>query len=107
VLCAGADFYSTPELSASGRLAWTQWNHPNMPWDSATIMIGSLSARTVVSSQSVAGGPSESAVQPRWLYRLVEPLPVERGRRAATLCNGGGVLRATVDTWPAAVRDHR
>jgi dipeptidyl aminopeptidase/acylaminoacyl peptidase len=67
VLCAGADFYSTPELSASGRLAWTQWNHPNMPWDSATIMIGSLSARTVVSSQSVAGGPSESAVQPRWL----------------------------------------
>ena len=42
VLCAGADFYSTPELSADGRLAWTQWNHPNMPWDSTTIMVGSL-----------------------------------------------------------------
>ena len=67
VLCAGADFYSTPELSASGRLAWTQWNHPNMPWDSTTIMVGSLSGRTVEGSQSVAGGPSESAVQPRWL----------------------------------------
>ena len=67
MLCAGADFYSTPELSASGRLAWTQWNHPNMPWDSTTIMVGSLSGTTVVSSQSVAGGPSESAVQPRWL----------------------------------------
>ena len=67
VLCAGADFYSTPELSAMGRLAWSQWNHPNMPWDSTTIMVGSLSGTTVVGSQSVAGGPSESAVQPRWL----------------------------------------
>jgi dipeptidyl aminopeptidase/acylaminoacyl peptidase len=67
VLCAGADFYSTPELSASGQLAWTQWNHPNMPWDSTTIMVGSLRGTTLLSSQSVAGGPSESAVQPRWL----------------------------------------
>jgi dipeptidyl aminopeptidase/acylaminoacyl peptidase len=67
VLCAGADFYSTPELSASGRLAWTQWNHPNMPWDSTTIMAGLLSGTTILSSQPVAGGPSESAVHPRWL----------------------------------------
>ena len=67
VLCEGADFYSTPELSASGRLAWTQWNHPHMPWDSTTIMVGSLTGRKVVSSQSIAGGPSESAVHPRWL----------------------------------------
>jgi dipeptidyl aminopeptidase/acylaminoacyl peptidase len=67
VLCAGADFYSTPELSANGRLAWTQWNHPNMPWDSTTIMVSSLNGTTVPSSQSVAGGPSESALQPRWL----------------------------------------
>jgi dipeptidyl aminopeptidase/acylaminoacyl peptidase len=67
VLCAGADFYSTPELSVSGRLAWTQWNHPNMPWDSTTIMVGDLSGSTIMNSQPVAGGPSESALQPRWL----------------------------------------
>ncbi len=67
VLCAGADFYSTPELSASGRLAWTQWNHPNMPWDSTTIMVGYLSGSRIINSQPVAGGPSESALQPRWL----------------------------------------
>jgi dipeptidyl aminopeptidase/acylaminoacyl peptidase len=67
VLCSGADFYSTPELSASGRLAWTQWNHPNMPWDSTTIMIGSLSGRVISNSQAVAGGTVESALQPRWL----------------------------------------
>jgi dipeptidyl aminopeptidase/acylaminoacyl peptidase len=67
VLCAGADFYSTPELSAGGRLAWTQWNHPNMPWDSTTIMVGHLSGSTIMNSHPVAGGPGESAVQPRWL----------------------------------------
>jgi dipeptidyl aminopeptidase/acylaminoacyl peptidase len=67
VLCTGADFYSTPELSASGRMAWTQWNHPNMPWDSTTIMVGALSGTTIMNSQAVAGGPLESALQPRWL----------------------------------------
>jgi dipeptidyl aminopeptidase/acylaminoacyl peptidase len=67
VLCAGADFYSTPELSVSGVLAWTQWNHPNMPWDSTTIMVGALSGTTIMNSQAVAGGPLESALQPRWL----------------------------------------
>lgn len=67
VLCSGADFYSTPELSANGRLAWTQWNHPNMPWDSTTIMIGSLSSRVITDSQAIAGGTGESALQPRWL----------------------------------------
>ena len=67
VLCSGADFYSTPELSGSGRLAWAEWHHPNMPWDSTTIMIGFLSGATVTDSQAIAGGPSESALQPRWL----------------------------------------
>ena len=67
VLCAGADFYSTPELSASGRMAWTQWNHPNMPWDSTMIMIGNLSGAAIMNRQPVAGGPRESALQPRWL----------------------------------------
>jgi dipeptidyl aminopeptidase/acylaminoacyl peptidase len=67
VLCSGADFYSTPELSATGRLAWTEWHHPNMPWDSTIIMIGSLSDAAITETQAIAGGPSESAVQPRWL----------------------------------------
>jgi dipeptidyl aminopeptidase/acylaminoacyl peptidase len=67
VLCTGADFYSTPQLSADGRLAWTQWDHPNMPWDATTIMIGTLAERTVIDSRVVAGGPGESALHPRWL----------------------------------------
>jgi dipeptidyl aminopeptidase/acylaminoacyl peptidase len=66
VLCSGADFYSTPELSGSGRLAWTEWNHPNMPWDSTMIMTGPLHDGVVTDSQAIAGEPAESAVQPRW-----------------------------------------
>jgi dipeptidyl aminopeptidase/acylaminoacyl peptidase len=67
VLCAGADFYSTPELSKTGRLAWTQWSHPDMPWDSSQVMVGSFSASDVTDVTVVAGGPGESAMQPRWL----------------------------------------
>jgi dipeptidyl aminopeptidase/acylaminoacyl peptidase len=67
VLCSGADFYSTPELSTSGHLAWTQWSHPNMPWDSTTIMVGTLDGTMITDNQVITGGPSESAVQPRWL----------------------------------------
>ena len=50
VLCAGADFYSTPELSAAGRLAWTEWNHPNMPWDATTVMVGRPRSRRSVTA---------------------------------------------------------
>ena len=67
VLCMGADFYATPELSAAGRLAWTQWSHPDMPWDSSQVMVGSFSASAVTGVTAVAGGPGESAMQPRWL----------------------------------------
>ena len=67
VLCAGADFYATPELSASGRLAWTEWNHPDMPWDASTVMTGLLGPDGVTGAEVVAGGPGESAMQPRWL----------------------------------------
>jgi dipeptidyl aminopeptidase/acylaminoacyl peptidase len=67
VLCAGADFYSTPELSPTGRLAWTEWNHPDMPWDASTVSVGSLGPDGVADAAVVAGGPGESAMQPRWL----------------------------------------
>ncbi|MCW2811896.1 MAG: peptidase prolyl oligopeptidase active site domain protein [Friedmanniella sp.] len=71
VLCRGADFYSTPELSRDGRLAWTQWDHPNMPWDSTEIRVAPVGTdggwRLAGDPVVVAGGPGESAVAPRWL----------------------------------------
>jgi dipeptidyl aminopeptidase/acylaminoacyl peptidase len=66
VLCAGADFYSDPELSDTGVLAWTEWNHPAMPWDATRIRRGSLVDGAVVDVTDVAGGATESAVHPRW-----------------------------------------
>jgi dipeptidyl aminopeptidase/acylaminoacyl peptidase len=68
VLVSGADFYSDPVLSPDGsRLAWLQWNHPNMPWDGTELWVadvnadGSLGAR-----EKIAGGTAESIFQPEW-----------------------------------------
>ena len=66
VLCAGADFYSDPELSDTGVLAWTEWNHPAMPWDATLIRRGRLVDGALVDVVDVAGGAHESAVHPRW-----------------------------------------
>ena len=78
LLCAGADFYASPELAADGRLSWVEWLHPNMPWDSTRLMIAALprnaagavdleprTGETLVGRQ-LAGGPGESVAVPRW-----------------------------------------
>ena len=94
VLCAGADFYATPELSADGRLAWTEWNHPDMPWDASTVMVGDLGdgrgeraeggrRRARASRRCSRAGSGERADPPVRPDRLVEPLP---GGRTPTWC---------------------
>ncbi|MDR1833657.1 MAG: prolyl oligopeptidase family serine peptidase [Propionibacteriaceae bacterium] len=55
VLAQGADFYSSPTMSADGRLAWVEWDHPNMPWDET---------RVVVDGEVAAGGASN--LFPQW-----------------------------------------
>ncbi|MFI5283456.1 MAG: S9 family peptidase [Candidatus Dormibacterales bacterium] len=67
-IASGNDFYSSPRLSPDGgRLAWTTWNHPNMPWDGTELWVGELARNGhVVSSRKVAGGPAESILQPEW-----------------------------------------
>ncbi|MDD3147615.1 MAG: prolyl oligopeptidase family serine peptidase [Candidatus Riflebacteria bacterium] len=38
IIVKGADFYKQPTFSADGsRLAWLEWNHPCMPWDSTIL----------------------------------------------------------------------
>lgn len=67
-LIEGADFYAYPRFDAEAkRLAWLQWDHPNMPWDAAELWIagvnpdGSLGQR-----EKIAGGPTEAIFQPEW-----------------------------------------
>ncbi len=67
-IAAGNDFYSSPKLSADGkRIAWTMWNHPNMPWDGSELWVGELDrSGHVISSRKIAGGINESILQPEW-----------------------------------------
>ncbi len=40
VLVSGPDFVSDLRLAPDGRsLAWLQWNHPDMPWDAAQLVV--------------------------------------------------------------------
>jgi len=65
VLTSGRDFYSSPRISAdSAWLAWTCWDHPNMPWDGTELWVAPLSDSG--EGRLVAGGPEESIFQPEW-----------------------------------------
>ncbi len=68
IVAAGNDFYSSPKLSPdAARLAWITWNHPNMPWDGSELWVGELDrGGRVTSSRKVAGGETESILQPEW-----------------------------------------
>src|SRR5215203_949040 len=65
VLAGGRDFYSSPRISRDGAwLAWTCWDHPNMPWDGTELWIAPLADSG--EERLVAGGPEESIFQPEW-----------------------------------------
>jgi len=71
VLAEGADFYQSPVVSPDGtQLAWTQWQHPNLPWDDTELFCAALTASgdsiTISKTEKVAGGPDEAIVQPLW-----------------------------------------
>lgn len=68
VLVSGPDFVASPRLSPDGaRLAWLEWDHPDMPWDATHLRVAPIEADgTLGASALAAGGPDESIVQPEW-----------------------------------------
>lgn len=76
VLVTGADFYAGPTVKGN-RLAWFQWMHPNMSWDSAKVMLGSLDDPEDM--QVVAGGNGVSAQHPLWLQSALAWVSDESG----------------------------
>ena len=68
VLVSGPDFVASPRLGEWHRtcLAWTQWDHPDMPWDAAEVWVGTLDDDGLVEAERLAGGPGEWASQPTW-----------------------------------------
>lgn len=67
ILVDGADFYAAPRVHGS-RLAWLQWNHPNMPWDGTELWVGEWRGDAVGAHVLVAGGADVSIVQPEWAF---------------------------------------
>ncbi len=65
----GRDFYMQPAWHPAGdRLCWTEWDHPNMPWDSTELRLARLAfpeggLPVVASSEVVAGGPDVAVFQ--------------------------------------------
>ncbi len=67
VIASGADFYSAPRVSRDGRrVAWVQWQHPNLPFDDTEIWVAELGVTGGSHARRVAGGPGESVCFPSW-----------------------------------------
>jgi hypothetical protein len=79
-LVLGADFYIQPAWHPSGdMIAWTEWNHPYMPWEASAVKIGKLGGMQIrlLEENWIAGAPGTPASQPRfspdgkWLSYLI------------------------------------
>jgi dipeptidyl aminopeptidase/acylaminoacyl peptidase len=78
-LVAGNDFYSSPRISPDGsQLAWTTWNHPNMPWDYTELWVAEIDKDgDIINPVKLAGGSDEWVSEPKYspdgvLYFLSE-----------------------------------
>ncbi|MEC4804187.1 MAG: S9 family peptidase [Jaaginema sp. PMC 1079.18] len=62
------DFYSSPRLSPDGtQLAWVEWSHPNMPWDSTQLKVANLNEDGSIGEiKTVAGQKAEAICAPMW-----------------------------------------
>jgi dipeptidyl aminopeptidase/acylaminoacyl peptidase len=67
-LAAGADFYAAPRLSPDRTtLAWTEWHHPNLPWDGTELRLAAITATGDLGESSmIAGSAHDWVSQPRW-----------------------------------------
>ena len=113
VLQSGSDFYAAPRLSSDGRrLAWLEWNHPNMPWVGCELWVGEVAADgSVGGKRLVAGGDDESIFQPEWapdgtLYFVSDRAQVSLNGRWWNLFRvQGDALEASASiapVWPLA-----
>ncbi len=68
VLVSGPDFVAAPRPSPDGsRLAWLEWDHPDMPWDTTRLRVAIVEPDGALGvPQLVAGGVDEAIVQPAW-----------------------------------------
>jgi dipeptidyl aminopeptidase/acylaminoacyl peptidase len=67
-IASGHDFYASPRLDPRGeRLAWLTWDHPRMPFDGTHLHVAGIDVDAMLSDERVvAGGESESVLDPLW-----------------------------------------
>ena len=67
IIAKGYDFYADPVFSPNGeKVAWLQWNHPDMPWDSTELMIGRFENNSLHNAKKVFGGKNISICLPKF-----------------------------------------
>lgn len=64
VVATGADFYAGPRIRERV-VAWQQWDHPNMPWDTSSIWTASLDDPS--KQHCVFAADGVSAQRPMWM----------------------------------------
>ncbi|MFE4512699.1 prolyl oligopeptidase family serine peptidase [Kitasatospora sp. NPDC056783] len=65
VLLRSSGFLACPRLF-SGTLAYSEWSRDQMPWDSCRLLLADSRSGRFGPGRVVAGGLSESVVQPSW-----------------------------------------
>ena len=66
-IASGNDFYASPAFNNDGtQLAFLTWNHPQMPWNGAELMLADFKDGRLSNVEKIAGSPAESIFQPRW-----------------------------------------
>lgn len=106
VIAEGCDFYADPVFSPTGEnVAWLQWNHPDMPWDSTELMIGAFKEKGVCDVKKVDGGRDKSICFPRFdgegrLYYVMDDVVGDASLPANwwnLYCYTGGVEQITCE----------
>jgi dipeptidyl aminopeptidase/acylaminoacyl peptidase len=80
VLVSGPDFVAYPRLNSdASRMAWIQWNKPQMPWDSTELIAAELGPNLeVISTKTIVSHPDQAVLEPQWaedgsLYFINDP----------------------------------
>jgi len=67
ILAESRDFYGDPVFSHDGeKIAWLQWNHPDMPWDATELMEGKFEGGIVKNARRADGGKGKSVCFPKY-----------------------------------------
>ncbi len=90
-LAEGRDFYMQPSWRPGGEyLAWVEWDHPNMPWDSSELKLGHLAfpeggCRCSLVPPRRQAGPKQPSIS-RALRRIAAAWSIRPTRRAGGTC---------------------